>query len=118
MENSRRLNEERAGSARDKAKVEVAAFLFASCDKGRRPMLLQLAVGVIVAYGGIVGVMYLAQRSLMYVPDLSRLSPVAAGRPQAEEITLTTADGERSRPRLARRRRPAAGRGGNAHDGR
>ena len=35
-------------------------------------MLLRLAVGVIVAYGGIVGVMYLAQRSLMYVPDLAR----------------------------------------------
>jgi len=28
-------------------------------------MFLQLAIGVIVAYGGIVGVMYLAQRSLM-----------------------------------------------------
>jgi hypothetical protein len=58
-------------------------------------MLLQLAVGVIVAYGGIVGVMYLAQRSLMYVPDLARVSPAAAGLPQAEEITLTTADSER-----------------------
>ena len=58
-------------------------------------MLLQLAVGVIVAYGGIVGVMYLAQRSLMYVPDLARVSPAAAGLPQAEEVTLTTADSER-----------------------
>ena len=57
-------------------------------------MLLQLAVGVIVAYGGIVGVMYLAQRSLMYLPDLARVSPAAAGLPQAEEITFTTADGE------------------------
>jgi fermentation-respiration switch protein FrsA (DUF1100 family) len=57
-------------------------------------MLLQLAIGVIVAYGGIVGVMYLAQRSLMYVPDIARASPVAAGLPQAEEITLTTADSE------------------------
>ncbi|MGA8292927.1 MAG: alpha/beta fold hydrolase [Rhodoplanes sp.] len=58
-------------------------------------MLLQLFIGVIVAYGGIVGVMYLAQRSLMYVPDLSRVSPSAAGMPQAEEVTLTTADSER-----------------------
>ena len=58
-------------------------------------MLLQLAVGVIVAYGGIVGVMSLAQRSLMYVPDLARVSPAAAGLPQAEEVTLTTADSER-----------------------
>ena len=58
-------------------------------------MLLQLAVGVIVAYGGIVGVMYLAQRSLMYVPDLARVLPAVAGLPQAEEVTLTTADSER-----------------------
>ena len=58
-------------------------------------MFLQLAIGVIVAYGGIVGMMYLAQRSLMYVPDLARVSPAAAGLPQAEEITLTTADSER-----------------------
>ena len=57
-------------------------------------MLLQLIVGVIVAYGGIVGVMYLTQRSLMYVPDLARVSPSAAGLPQAEEVTLTTADNE------------------------
>jgi pimeloyl-ACP methyl ester carboxylesterase len=64
-------------------------------DEGRTPVLLQLAVGVIVAYGGIVGVMYLTQRSLMYVPDSARVSPVAAGLPQAEEITLTTTDSER-----------------------
>ena len=57
-------------------------------------MFLQLAIGVIVAYGGIVGVMYLAQRSLMYVPDIAHVSPVAAGLPQAEELTLTTADSE------------------------
>ena len=63
-------------------------------DEGRTPVLLQLAVGVIVAYGGIVGVMYLTQRSLMYVPDTARVSPVAAGLPQAEELRLTTADSE------------------------
>ena len=58
-------------------------------------MLFKLAVGVMVAYSGIVGVMYLTQRSLMYVPDLARVSPSAAGLPQAEEVTLTTADSER-----------------------
>lgn len=57
-------------------------------------MLFQLGIGVIVAYGGIVGVMYLAQRSLMYLPDIARVSPIAAGLPQAEEHTLTTADNE------------------------
>jgi uncharacterized protein len=64
-------------------------------DEGRTPVLLQLAVGVIVAYGGIVGALYLTQRSLMYLPGLARVSPAAAGLPQAEEVTLTTADTER-----------------------
>jgi hypothetical protein len=50
---------------------------------------------VIVAYGGIVGALYLTQRSLMYLPGLARVSPAAAGLPQAEEVTLTTADTER-----------------------
>ena len=38
-------------------------------------MLLQLAVGVIIAYGGIVGVMYLTQRSNLTrtTPDVLRL---------------------------------------------
>jgi uncharacterized protein len=58
-------------------------------------MLLKLAVGVIVAYGGIVGALYLTQRSLLYLPGLARVSPAAAGLPQAEEVTLTTADTER-----------------------
>ena len=58
-------------------------------------MLLQFAIGAIVAYGAVVGVMYFAQRSLMYMPDIARVSPAAAGLPQAEEIALTTADSER-----------------------
>jgi uncharacterized protein len=44
---------------------------------------------------GSSGVMYFAQRSLMYLPDIARVSPAAAGLPRAEEITLTTADSER-----------------------
>ncbi|MGA7450814.1 MAG: hypothetical protein WBW73_05885 [Rhodoplanes sp.] len=39
-------------------------------------MLLQLAVGVIAAYSVIVGVMYLAQRSLMYARSRPRLGAV------------------------------------------
>ncbi|MGA7451678.1 MAG: hypothetical protein WBW73_10530, partial [Rhodoplanes sp.] len=37
-----------------------------SPPQGEWPMLLQLAVGVIMAYGGIVGLLYFTQRSLMY----------------------------------------------------
>jgi len=37
--------------------------------------------------------MYFAQRSLMYFPDTVYVTPAAVGLPQAEEVTLTTADG-------------------------
>ena len=45
-------------------------------------------------YLGFAALMYLAQRALMYFPETARTAPAAAGFPQAEEITLTTADGE------------------------
>src|SRR5436305_570383 len=46
-------------------------------------------------YLGLGALMYFAQRSLMYFPERARTAPAAAGFPQAEEITLDTADGER-----------------------
>ena len=39
--------------------------------------------------------MYFAQRSLMYFPETVRTSPAAAGFPQAQEVWLNSADGER-----------------------
>ena len=39
--------------------------------------------------------MYFTQRALMYFPETARTPPAAAGLPQAEEIVLNTADGER-----------------------
>jgi fermentation-respiration switch protein FrsA (DUF1100 family) len=53
---------------------------------------------VIVAlagYGGLIALMYVTQRALMYFPETARTPPSAAGLPQAEEIFLNTADGER-----------------------
>lgn len=53
---------------------------------------------VIVAlagYGGLIALMYFTQRALMYFPETARTPPNAAGLPQAEEIVLNTADGER-----------------------
>ena len=38
--------------------------------------------------------MYVFQRALMYFPDRARTPPAAAGLLQAEEVTLTSADGE------------------------
>ena len=50
-----------------------------------------LAAAVYLAFAAL---MYLAQRALMYFPETARTAPAAAGFPQAEEITLPTADGE------------------------
>lgn len=57
--------------------------------------LKSLLLIVVVGYCALVAVMYFAQRALMYFPDTARRPPASAGLPQAEEITLTTSDGER-----------------------
>jgi fermentation-respiration switch protein FrsA (DUF1100 family) len=49
----------------------------------------------LVGWGGIVVLAYVAQRSLMYFPEKVRTPPAAAGLPEAEEIFLQTADGEK-----------------------
>jgi fermentation-respiration switch protein FrsA (DUF1100 family) len=46
-------------------------------------------------YIGLVALMYLAQRSLMYFPETLHTTPAQAGLSEAEEVTLDTADGER-----------------------
>jgi fermentation-respiration switch protein FrsA (DUF1100 family) len=48
---------------------------------------------VLVCYLGLVAVMYLAQRALMYFPYSVRMSPAEAGFPQAQDIMLRAADG-------------------------
>src|SRR5215813_9940706 len=53
-----------------------------------------LLIGVVV-YLALVAVMYFAQRSLMYFPESRRTAPTQAGLPEAEEVVLDTADGER-----------------------
>jgi fermentation-respiration switch protein FrsA (DUF1100 family) len=58
-------------------------------------VLEALLVFVIVGYVLLLGAMYFFQRSLMYFPDSRRVAPAAAGLPQAEEIHLTSSDGER-----------------------
>jgi uncharacterized protein len=59
-------------------------------------LILKWTVIVLAAaYVGAVALLYVMQRSLMYFPDRSRVSPAAAGLPQAEEAVLDTQDGER-----------------------
>ena len=54
--------------------------------------LFIVAVGGYLALGAL---MFFAQRALMYFPDRQRSPPAAAGLPQAEEVVLETADGEK-----------------------
>jgi uncharacterized protein len=51
-----------------------------------------LALGL---YVGFTALLYFAQRSLLYFPETIRTAPAAAGLPQAEEVLLDTADGEK-----------------------
>jgi fermentation-respiration switch protein FrsA (DUF1100 family) len=49
----------------------------------------------VVLYVGMVALLYVTQRSLLYLPDRLRTAPDVAGMPEAQEIELATADGER-----------------------
>lgn len=57
--------------------------------------LLKWLIVAAAIYGGIVVLIYAAQRSLMYHPERLRTAPAAAGFGIAEEFTLDTADGEK-----------------------
>ncbi|HWP26737.1 MAG TPA: alpha/beta hydrolase [Xanthobacteraceae bacterium] len=57
--------------------------------------LLKTTLAALIAFGGLTALMYFAQRKLMYFPETLRTTPAAAGLPEAEEVLLDTADGER-----------------------
>jgi uncharacterized protein len=59
------------------------------------PVAKTLLVVLIVGYGGLAALLYVFQRSMMYFPVAERVTPAAAGLAAAEEIVLTTQDGER-----------------------
>jgi len=56
-------------------------------------MLKWLLIGVVAIYAAVVALLYIGQRSLMYLPRPIRTAPAAAGLPQAQEVVLTTSDG-------------------------
>jgi fermentation-respiration switch protein FrsA (DUF1100 family) len=56
---------------------------------------LKWLVIALCIYGAFVALLYIAQRALMYFPERVRTPPAQAGLPQAEELVLDTADGER-----------------------
>ena len=58
-------------------------------------VLKWLLLAIVLGYGGLLALMYVFQRALMYFPDATRVAPAQAGLPQAEEVTLTSSDGEK-----------------------
>jgi len=54
-----------------------------------------LLILAITGYGGLLALMYVFQRALMYFPDPTRVAPAQAGLPQAEEVRVTSSDGEK-----------------------
>ena len=57
-------------------------------------VLMGIVVSALCVYAGVLAMLYFTQRSLMYFPETIHTTPAAAGLPQAEEVTLTTSDGE------------------------
>jgi len=54
-----------------------------------------IVVFLVVGYVGLVALLYLVQRSIMYFPDTRRHSPASLGLQQSEEVTLQSADAVR-----------------------
>jgi len=57
--------------------------------------LKSVIITLLVCYAGMLVLLFVAQRSLMYFPDRTRIAPAAAGLSGADEIVLDTADGEK-----------------------
>lgn len=58
-------------------------------------ILKWLLIVAACGYVGVLTLMYVFQRALIYFPDASRVPPDSVGLPQAEEVALTTSDGEK-----------------------
>lgn len=56
--------------------------------------LLKWLIVATSAFGGLVALTYVAQRSLMYFPERLHTLPAVAGLPEAQEVRLDTEDGE------------------------
>ena len=54
-----------------------------------------LMIVAVLGYGGLLALMYVFQRALMYFPDTTRTAPAQAGLPQAQEVALQSDDGEK-----------------------
>src|SRR5476651_1573628 len=59
------------------------------------PTLKWLVIAIVLGYGGLLALMYVFQRALLYFPDPAHTLPAQAGLPQAEEVTFQSDDGEK-----------------------
>ena len=91
---------EKARRSIERTLAFAAALLSRARSKRRRRSLSQtmtvlgwIAVLAICSYVGLTAMIYLTQRSLMYFPDRTHVTPAEAGLPEATEVPLTTADG-------------------------
>lgn len=55
--------------------------------------LKSVLIIVLICYAGLVAVMYVVQRALMYFPYTVRMTPEEADFPQAQDVMLRAADG-------------------------
>ena len=85
------LLERHGGNARAKGRGPQAL----SCYDSAMSVLAWCIGLVVLGYFGLVALMHVFQRSLMYFPDARRIQSAAAGLPQAQEATFASGDGER-----------------------
>ena len=57
-------------------------------------VLKWIIVAVVLGYGGLLALMYVFQRALLYFPNPAHTLPAQAGFPQAEEVTFQSDDDE------------------------
>jgi fermentation-respiration switch protein FrsA (DUF1100 family) len=52
-------------------------------------------IAAVLGYGGLLTLLYVFQRALLYFPDTAHTLPAQAGLPQATEVNFQSDDGER-----------------------
>src|SRR5260370_22068583 len=67
----------------------------APCYERTMNTLKWLVIFALLGYVCIVALLYVTQRAMQYFPERFRTAPTVAGLPEAQEVVLDTADGER-----------------------
>jgi len=66
-----------------------------ACYFKRMAALKFILLCLLAGYGAVAMLAYFAQRALLYFPDRTRTTPAEAGLPEAQEVVIETADGEK-----------------------